>query len=147
MVAELARVVRSDEIVGWYVWDYAEGMEFLRHFWDAVADLDATAEKLDEGIRFPICQPDSLRKIAETAELDSVRIRPIDVPTRFSDFDDLWTPFLGAQGPAPAYVAGLSRDQKLQLREHLRSRVSENTDGSIDQTARAWAVQGIVRPN
>lgn len=147
MVAELVRVVRSDGIVGWYVWDYAEGMEFLRHFWDAAIDLDSTAATLDEGVRFPICQPDALRRVAETAGLDSVRVRAIDVPTRFSDFDDFWTPFLGAQGPAPTYVAGLSRDRRLGFREHLRSRIPVNTDGSIDLMARAWAVQGTVRPD
>lgn len=145
MVAELVRVVRSDGIVGWYVWDYAEGMEFLRHFWDGAIDLDSTAVKLDEGVRFPICQPDPLRRVAETVGLDAVRVRAIDVPTRFSDFDDFWTPFLGAQGPAPTYVAGLSRDRRHRLREHLRSRVPVNADGSIDLTARAWAVRGTVR--
>src|SRR5262245_48068472 len=36
------------------VWDYAQGMEFLRCFWDAAATQDPSARDLDEGRRFPI---------------------------------------------------------------------------------------------
>ncbi len=48
---------RAQGTVSACVWDYAEGMEFLRHFWDA-AGLDSTARALDEGSRFPLCHPD-----------------------------------------------------------------------------------------
>ena len=42
------------------VWDYAEGMEFLRIFWDAAIRVDPAAEKYDEGSRFPVCRRDGL---------------------------------------------------------------------------------------
>ena len=33
--AEMARTVRPGGLVGACVWDFANGMEMLRHFWDA----------------------------------------------------------------------------------------------------------------
>src|SRR5262245_43846984 len=42
------------------VWDYNDGMEFLRHFWDAATAMDSAARALDEGNRFPLCRPDAL---------------------------------------------------------------------------------------
>ena len=51
---EMAEVCRPGGVVGAYVWDYAEGMQFLRAFWDAAVELDAAAAPLDEGVRFPV---------------------------------------------------------------------------------------------
>lgn len=56
-VTEMARVVRPGAVVGAYVWDYAGRMELMRYFWDAAVALDPAAYELDEGRRFPICQP------------------------------------------------------------------------------------------
>ena len=38
--AEMARVGRPGGVVAAYVWDYAEGMVMMRHFWDAAAAAD-----------------------------------------------------------------------------------------------------------
>ena len=53
------------------------------------------------------------------AGLAEVEVRPIDVPTRFRDFDDYWTPFLGGQGPAPGYAVSLDEQRRAALRELL----------------------------
>ena len=68
------------------------------------------------------------------------------MPTRFRDFDDYWAPFLGGQGPAPGYCAGLSDDARQRLRDRLRSTLPTAADGSIPLSARAWAVRGTVGP-
>ena len=73
----------------------------------SVSSIRAAAE-LDEGRLFPICQPDALRRMFDAAGLSEIEVRAIDIPTVFADFDDYWTPFLGGQGPAPAYAASLS---------------------------------------
>jgi hypothetical protein len=117
-------------------------MQLMRHFWDAAGALDPKAQKLDEGPRFPLCQPEPLRAVFTGAGLTDVDVRPIDVPTRFRDFDDYWTPFLGGQGPAPGCAMSLSEDQRGQLREHIRARLPYEADGSIPLVARAWAVRG-----
>jgi SAM-dependent methyltransferase len=139
MVSEMTRTARKEGTVALYVWDYAGRMQLLRHFWDAAAALDPSA---DEGRRFPICDPDKLLGLFRKAGLQRVEARPIDIPTEFKDFDDYWTPFLGGQGPAPVYVMSLSEDRRVTLRERLRSSLPIADDGSITLEARAWAVRG-----
>ena len=84
----------------------------------------------------------SLSTLFDQAGLKDVAVQPLDVPTRFSDFDDYWSPFLGGQYPAPDYAMSLSEDDRVQLREHIRGKLPINVDGSIDLIARAWGVQG-----
>ena len=146
MVAELARVARPGGTVGVYVWDYAEGMQLMRCFWDAAKELDPGAAPLDEGARFQLCAPAPLRRLFEAAGLGSVATRAIEVETVFRDFDDCWSPFLGGQGPAPAYVMSLAEGRRSALRELMRERLPANEDGSIALTARAWAVKGLRAP-
>ena len=76
-------------------------MQLMRQFWDAAGALDPRARELDEGVRFPLCRPEPLQALFTGAGLADVQVRPIDVPTRFRDFDDYWTPFLGGQAPTP----------------------------------------------
>ena len=144
-VVEMSRVTRRDGTVASYVWDYADRMELMRQFWDAAVELDPDAEALDEGRRFPICRPEPLTTLFEGAGLAEVDLTPIDVETRFRDFDEYWSPFLGGQGPAPAYVAALSEERRAELRERLRARLPVRSDGAIHLVARAWAVRGTRR--
>ena len=108
----------------------------------AVFARNPGAAGLDEGVRFPICRRDSLHELFLDCGLQDVAVRAIDVDTRFRDFDDLWSPFLGGQGPAPGYVAGLTAQHRTDLRELVRSRVPRAADGTIALVARAWAVRG-----
>ena len=71
-------------------------------------------------------------------------MHPVVVPTVFRDFDDYGCPFLGGQGPAPAYAMALGEDRRAALREHIRAGLPIAGDGSIALVARAWAVQGTV---
>jgi SAM-dependent methyltransferase len=142
MVAEMARAVRPAGVVAAYVWDYAGGMQLIRRFWDAATAFDPGALELDEGRRFPICHPGPLSAAWVLEGLRDVEVRPIDVPTRFRDFDDYWQPFLGGQGPAPAYAMSLTEQRRAALRERLRAALPAAPDGSIDLVARAWAVRG-----
>jgi SAM-dependent methyltransferase len=141
-VAEFLRVATVDGVVAGYVWDYADGMAMMRYFWDAAAALDPDVAALDEGRRFPLCRPEPLRALWVRAGLGNVGVRAIDVDTVFADFNDLWTPFLGGQGPAPAYTMSLRQDHRDALRDLLRARIPTNADGTITLTARAWAVRG-----
>ena len=141
-VAAMADRCRAGGTVAAYVWDYAEGMELMRVFWDAAIALDPAARELDEGVRFPLCRPEPLRTLFQDAGLSGAQVQAVDVPTEFRDYDDFWTPFLGGQGPAPGYVAGLSPEGRIRLRETIRQRLGAAPDGAIRLTARAWAVQG-----
>ncbi len=139
---ELDRVVVPGGMVAGYVWDYAEGMEFMRLFWDAAVALDPAHVALEEGRRFPIAAPGPLESAFVDAGLVDVAVRPIVVPTEFADFDDLWLPFLGGTGAAPTYVAGLAKPARTALRDRLRESVVQEPDGSIQLEARAWAARG-----
>ena len=142
-IAEMVRVTRTGGIAAAYVWDYAGKMQFIRHFFDAAKEIDPKAAEVDEGPRFPICQPDVLGSYFEAADLHQVEVRPLEIPTIFRNFDDYWNPFLGGQGPAPAYTMSLSEEHRIALRERLRAKLQTSADGSIHLVARAWAVRGI----
>jgi SAM-dependent methyltransferase len=141
---EMARVTRKGGSVAAYVRDYAGKMELMRFFWDAAVELDLEAVKLDEGVRFPLCRPEALEKLFASAGLQEVEVKPIDIPTSFANFDDYWQPFLGGQGPAPAYAMSLDEAARARLRDHIRERMPAEANGSISLTARAWAARARV---
>ena len=142
----MAAAARGGGVVAAYVWDYAEGMQFMRHFWDAAIACDPAAAVHDEGARFPFTRPGPLWELFSGAGLEDVVTEPIDVPTVFADFDDYWGPFLGGTGPAPAYAATLRTQELAALRNEVRAHLPVASDGSIALTARAWSVRGSVPP-
>lgn len=143
-LAEMARVTGKGGIIGAYVWDYAGKMELMRFFWDAAVKLDAGVAQIDEGVRFPLCRPEALIELFASAKLEHIEVTAIDIATPFSSFADYWQPFLGGQGPAPAYTMSLDESARLRLRESIKARIPVLRDGSISMTARAWAVRGRV---
>jgi SAM-dependent methyltransferase len=142
-VAEMARVTRPGGTVAAYVWDYAEGMQLMRYFWDAAGALDSEAKELDEGRRFWLCKPEPLSRLFLSAGLEAVEVRAIEVPTYFRAFDDYWSPFLGGQGPAPGYAMSLSEERRAELRERIRASLPSDAEGGIPLSARAWAIRSI----
>ena len=142
--AEFLRVATSGAAVAAYVWDYAEGMELMRHFWDAAAEVDPAAAERDEGRRFPVCQPPRLSRLWIESGLARVDVEAIEIPTVFNDFDDYWLPYLGGQGPAPGYLKSLAEPQRDAVRKRLRERLPGGADGTIALSARAWAVRGLA---
>jgi SAM-dependent methyltransferase len=143
-VAGMRRAVVRGGLVAAYLWDYAGRMEFMRYFWDAAAAVDPAAAQFDEGTRFPLCHPDALAYLWRGVGLREVETIGIEIATRFTDFEDLWRPFLGGQGAAPAYLVSLPTPQRAAVREELRSCLPVDPDGSISLVARAWAVKGRV---
>ena len=98
-------------------------MELMRYFWDAAVELDPDAAKLDEGVRFPLCRPEALDGLFASAGLREVEVTAIDIPTPFASFEDYWQPFLGGQGPAPAYAMSLDEAARARLRDRIRERM------------------------
>lgn len=141
--AEMMRVLRPGGTAAAYVWDYAGNMQLIRHFWNAALALDPAARVFDEAERFPLCRPRPLRALFVDAGFTETDCHAIDVPTVFANFDALWLPFLGGQGPAPTYCGTLSEQRRAALREGLRASLPIAPDGSIRLTARAFAVRGV----
>jgi SAM-dependent methyltransferase len=144
MVREMIRVTKPGGTVAAYVWDYAEGMAMMRHFWDVAVAVSPQAAALDQAERFPICLPQPLATLWQDLGLTSVSVRAIEIPTVFHDFDDYWTPFLGKQGAAPTFLASVDAETQQQIRALLEERLKPAADGTIALTARAWAVKGTV---
>jgi SAM-dependent methyltransferase len=143
-LGEMKRVTKSKGTVAAAVWDYGEGMEMLRVFWDeAVALTPANAAKDERNM--PLCRRGELAALWRAQGLQDVVEDALTIETRFASFDDFWTPFLEKQGPAGAYVASLSATDKEALKLRLRRRlVGEGPDKAIVMRARAWAVRGLV---
>jgi SAM-dependent methyltransferase len=128
-------------VVAACVWDYAGGMEFLRRFWDAAIELDPGARQYDEGERFPICSPSGLEAAFRQAGFSRTTVEALQVATRFQDFDDYWSPFVGGPGPAPGYLSSLSTRRQQALASRLAATLPRDEDGSIALTAKAWAAR------
>jgi SAM-dependent methyltransferase len=141
-VDEMRSIIAPKGTVSACVWDYGDGMQFLRYFWDAATALDSGARMLDEGNRFPLCRRDTLTALFSGSSFGDVRCEPIEISTTFASFDDYWRPFLGGTGPAPAYVAALDSDHRTNLAQKLGEILPRRTDGTISLTAQAWAVRG-----
>jgi SAM-dependent methyltransferase len=140
-VREIRRVLAPGGRATAYVWDYGEGMQMLRLFWDAAIAEDPTASSLDES-RFPLRHEGALGECFAAAGMRHIEAGQIEIRTHFQNFDDYWNPLLGKQGPAPSYVAGLPDARRTNLRERLRQTLPSSPDGSIDLAARAWVCQG-----
>jgi SAM-dependent methyltransferase len=141
---EMMRVTKPGGVVAAAVWDYGDGMRMLRVFWDEAVALDPPLAARDER-RMPLCNRGELAAWWRANGLHQVEDQPIVIDLSFSSFDDYWSPFLGGQGPAGAYVASLSDQRRATLEAKLRDRLfSSRKDGPFVLQARAWAVKGTV---
>ena len=143
-LAEMKRVTRAGGIVSACVWDYGDGMESLRLFWDEAVALDpAAAPKHERNMK--LSRAGELAALWTHAGLDDVREAPVVIDQAFSSFGDYWTPFLKGTGPGGAHVASLSRERRAELQARLRSRLlGGRPDGPFTLKARAWCVRGRV---
>jgi SAM-dependent methyltransferase len=142
-VREMRRALVAGGRATAYVWDYSDGMQMLRRFWDAAVAEDPAAAVLDEGPRFPICRPAGLEQCFADAGFDAAA-RAVETATVFRDFDDYWAPFLGGQGPASGYCATLSQEARDRLRARLQATLRPEPDGTIALSASAWAVSAVA---
>jgi hypothetical protein len=52
---------------------------------------------------------------------------------------------MAGQGPAGAYVARLSPDRRMELRDKIKRVLpNDSITGKFELTARAWAIRGTV---
>ena len=136
-VAEMRRVTRAGGTVSACVWDYGDGMESLRIFWDAAVALDpAAAPKHERNMK--LSRSGELGALWKKIGLPDIREEPIVIEQAFSSFGDFWGPFLKGVGPGGAYVASLSDQRRGQLEDRLRDLLG----GSLALKARAWCVKG-----
>src|SRR5215203_1479632 len=137
-LGEMTRVTKPKGTVAAAVWDYGEGMEMLRAFWDeAVALTPAHAAKDERNM--PLCRRGDLAALWRAQGLQDVVEEALTIEMRFASFDEFWKPFLEQQGPAGAYMASQSTEDREALRLRLRGRlIGGGPDKAIVMHARAW---------
>jgi SAM-dependent methyltransferase len=141
---EMIRVTKPGGRVVAAVWDYGQGMEMLRVFWDEATALTPAMAARDER-HMPLSRKGELAALWREHGLQDVVEETLTIQTRFVSFDDYWSPFLEKQGPAGEYIASLRAGERDQLRLRLRRRLlGDGPDRPIVLAARAWAVRGSV---
>ena len=142
---EMTRVTRPAGVVAAAVWDYGQGMEMLRVFWDEAVALDGASASRDER-NMPLCRQGELETLWRAGGLEHVEEQHIEIEMPFVSFDDYWLPFLGGQGPAGTHAAGLTDTARSALEARLRARLlgGGQHDRAFTLRARAWAVRGAV---
>ncbi len=141
---EMVRVTRPGGVVAAAVWDYDEGMQMLRVFWDEAVALDSAIAARDER-NMPLSKRGELGALWRSVGLERVEEQPIVIELTFASYDDYWRPFLGGQGPAGAYVVSLPEPRRAALEARLRGRLlGTRQDGPFTLQGRAWAVKGLV---
>lgn len=137
-VTEMARVTRPGGVVAACVWDHGGGHGPLSPFWNAVRDLDPSAA--GEAASVGVSEGD-LTTVFSTAGLRDVEESALSVAVEHPTFEEWWGPYTLGVGPAGAYVAGLSDDDRAKLREHCREVFPP---APFVLTAQAWAARGLA---
>jgi SAM-dependent methyltransferase len=145
-LAEQIRVTRPGGLIAAAVWDYGDGMQMLRAFWNEAVAVDPAAAARDER-HMPLSRHGQLSALWLSQGMLAVGERLLSIEQPFASFADYWNPFLGGQGQAGAHVASLAVDSRDALRDRLRRLlVGASGDGPFVLTARAWAVKGYAPP-
>src|SRR5688572_27951013 len=98
-IAEMRRVTRPGGGVSACVWDYSDGMQMLRYFWDEAVALDPTADKKDER-HMKLSREGQLGEAWKKAGLRNVQERLLVIEQSYASFDDYWEPFVKEIGRA-----------------------------------------------
>jgi SAM-dependent methyltransferase len=143
-ISEMRRVTRPEGAVSACVWDYNEGMQMLRFFWDEAVALDPAIEPKDER-HMKLSRQGQLGELWKKAGLVNVQEQPLVIDQIYTSFDDYWASFLKGAGPGGAYVVSLPEERRQQLEARMRKRLlGDRQDGSFTLKAKAWCVRGNV---
>jgi len=140
-VREMRRVTKPGGVVAAATWDYAEGMTFLRRFWDAARAAASDAVTRDEADVMRYCTAPELEQLWSGAGLRDVTTGELNVSASYDDFDDLWQPLETGLGPSGAYVKALGADARANLKRAFHDRLG-SPPGPFTLDARAWYVTG-----
>jgi SAM-dependent methyltransferase len=140
-VGEMRRVTREGGVVAACVWDYPEGMNLLRAFWEAATATDSSAASRDERTSMPFDQKGELAALWREVGLLDVEDGEILVSAEYESFDDLWEPFTTGVAPSGAHVASLATPARERLRDRYWKLLG-SPDGPFQLQARAWYAIG-----
>jgi SAM-dependent methyltransferase len=114
---EFIRVAKPGGVVGACVWEFNEGMEMLRHFWDAALALDPDAPDEARILRFG--REGEIAELFDAAGLVDITETTLEVASTYTGFDELWAGFLAGIGPAGSYCVALPASARRRLEHQL----------------------------
>lgn len=139
--AELSRVVRPGGTIAACVWDFAEGMELLRAFWDAALSVDPLAPDEARTLRFG--GHSELTDLFLRAGLKAVTETELRVSADYSGFEEVWRTFGLGIGPAGAYLIAQPPPRRDAIRSAMYERL-DRPEGPLTLAAVARATRGTV---
>ncbi len=139
VAAEFRRVLRPGGVAAACVWDFADGMEMLRHFWDAALVVDPQAPDEAQTLRFG--RQGEIAELLTDAGFRDVTETTLDVESAYSGFDELWSGFLAGIGPAGSYCVGLDESRRSAVREGFFVRLGSPA-GAFALRAKARCARG-----
>lgn len=122
---EMMRVVRPGGCVSACVWDFDDGMEMLRGFWDAALSIDPEAPDEARTLRFG--RPGEIGDLFASAGIEDIVEATLSVASTYGSFDELWDGFLAGVGPAGSYCVSLTDEDRAGLRTRLFARFGSPT--------------------
>ncbi len=135
---EMARVSRRSGVVAACVWDHAGDQGPLSLFWREARALDPA---VDDESQLPGVREGHLAELFKAAGLHEIEATVLWASVEHASFDAWWEPFTRSVGPAGSYLAGLSADRQVELREGCRATIPTTP---FVVSARAWAVRGLA---
>ena len=115
--SELIRVLRPGGRAAACVWDYSEGMQMLRAFWDAALAVDPDAPDEARAMRFG--RQGEIAELLEVAGFAGVAETALEVTATYEHFDELWDGFLAGIGPAGAFCVSLTEGRRTAVHDEL----------------------------
>ena len=119
-------------------------MPVFRMLWDTAAALFPASER-PRALFSPLTAPGEMNTMWRQVGLAEVRQTSLTICMDFADFDDYWRPLEGRDGPIGPFLAGLSGEERVSLKEHVRRGfLCNRPDGRRSFATTAWACRGIV---
>ncbi|MDQ3616145.1 MAG: class I SAM-dependent methyltransferase [Actinomycetota bacterium] len=137
---EMRRVLRPGGTVAACSWDFAQGMEMLRHFWDAAVSLDPVAPD-EAALRFG--REGELAELFADAGFEQTTESTLEVVSSYASYDELWSGFLTGIGPAGNHAVRQPREKQDALRQALFEEVG-SPEGPFELRAVARAGRGMA---
>ncbi len=136
---EFHRLLRPGGVAAACVWDFAEGMEMLRAFWDAALTVKPDAP--DEAMTLRFGGAGEIAMLFEQAGFLEVQEHLLTVRSTYESFDELWAGFLAGIGPAGAFTLGLDEADRAAVRSELHATLGAPS-GELTLSAVARSVRG-----
>jgi SAM-dependent methyltransferase len=137
--SEMKRVLRPGGVAAACVWDFAEGMEMLRAFWDAALAVDPTAPDEARTLRFG--RHGEIAELFGAAGLVDIVETTLTVSSTYDQFDEMWAGFMAGIGPAGSYCVSLPEAQRASVRSELFHRLGAPA-GAFTMSATARCAVG-----